>query len=57
MKFSHIIAFKVASNSACYLTNCDYVNYILEKTRRENKAIGKKVKKFSVLFQIVEAAL
>ena len=38
--FSHIINFKVASYSACYLTNGDYIRYLFEKLTRENKVIA-----------------
>ena len=33
------ISFKVVSYSACYLTNGDYITYLLEKLTRENKVI------------------
>ena len=36
----NIISFKVASYSACYLTNGDYIRYLLEKLTRENKVIA-----------------
>ena len=45
IKFSHIIGFKVASFSACYLTIGDYIRYLLEKHTRENKVIAAGVKK------------
>ena len=38
--FSHIISFKVASYSACYLTNGVYIRYLLEKLTRESKVIA-----------------
>ena len=37
---SHLISFKVASYSASYLTNGDYIKYLLEKLTRENKVIA-----------------
>ena len=37
---SHIISFKVASYSACYLTKGDYIEYLLVKLTRENKVIA-----------------
>ena len=37
---NHIISFKVASYSACYLTNGDYIRYLLKKFTRENKKIA-----------------
>ena len=40
INFSHIISFKVASYSACYLTNGDNTRYLLEKVTRENKVIA-----------------
>ena len=40
INFSHIVSFKVASHSACYLTNGDYVRYLLGKLTRENKVIA-----------------
>ena len=33
-------SFKVALYSACYLTNGDYIRYVLEKLTRENKVIA-----------------
>ena len=52
INFRHIISFKVASYSACYLTNGDYIRYLIEKLTRENKVIAavKKWKCFQ-LFQ------
>ena len=51
--------FEVASYSACYLTNGDYISNLFEKLTRENKVIAavKKWKCFQVLNQLVEAAL
>ena len=48
INFCHNISFKVASYSACYLTNGDYIRFFLEKLTRENKVIaaGKKWKCF-----------
>ena len=40
INLSHIISFKVASYSACYLANGVYARYILEKLTRENKVIA-----------------
>ena len=40
VNFVHIISFKVASYSACYLTNGVYIRYLLEKLTRENKVIA-----------------
>ena len=40
LNFSNIIKFKVASYSACYLTNGDYMKYLFEKLTRENKVIA-----------------
>ena len=59
INFSQIISFKVASYSAYYLTNGDYITYLLEKLTRENKSDrgGKAVELFSVLIQIVQAVL
>ena len=37
LNFSHILNFKVASYSACYLTNGVYIRYLLEKHTSENK--------------------
>ena len=48
--------FKAASCSACYLTNGDYIRYLLEKLTRENSDRGgEEVEMFSVLIQRVEA--
>ena len=57
--FSHIISFKVASYSACYSTNGDYIRSLLEKTFawKQSDRVGKEVELFSVLIQIVKAAL
>ena len=38
--FGHIISFIVASYSACYLANGDYIRYLHEKLTRENKVIA-----------------
>ena len=55
---SHFISFKVASYSACYLTIGDYIRNLLEKLKRENSdRNGEEVELFSVLIEIVEAAL
>ena len=57
INFRLIISFKVASYSACYLTNGVYVRYLLEKLTRENSVRGcEEVEMFSVLTQIVKAA-
>ena len=40
INFRHIICLKVASNSACYLTNRDYIRFLLEKLTREDKVIA-----------------
>ena len=55
INFSHIISFKVASYSAIR----HYTRYLLEKLKRENNVIAtvKKVEMFSILIEIVEAAL
>ena len=37
INFSQFISFKVASYSACYLTNGDYICSLLEKLTRKNK--------------------
>ena len=57
--FGHIKSFSKASYSVCYLTNGDYIRYLLENPKRENKVIAvvKKWKCFHVLIEIVEAAL
>ena len=49
---SHSISFNVASYLACYLTNGDYIRYLLEKLTRENKVIAavKKCKSFQFQF-------
>ena len=53
MNFSHIIGFKVASYTACYLTNGDYIKQVLEKFTRESKVIAtmKKWKCFQFQFK------
>ena len=51
---SHIISFKVASYSACYLTNGDCVSYLVEKFTRES---SEEVEMFSISIEIVKAAL
>ena len=58
INFSDIISFKEASYSACYLTNGDYIRYLLEKLTREKQSDrgGEEVEMFSVLIEIVEAA-
>ena len=38
--FSNIVSFKVVSYSACYLTNGDYIRYLLEKLTPENKVLA-----------------
>ena len=53
INFSHIIGFRVASNSACNLTNGDYKRYtrnLLEKLTLEKKVISavKKWKRFQI---------
>ena len=58
--FSHIISFKVASYSACYLTNGDHIRYLLTWETyawKQNDRGGEEVEMFSVLIEIVEAAL
>ena len=40
INFSHIIRFQVASYSACYLANGDYMRYLLEKLEWENIVIA-----------------
>ena len=59
ISFSHIISFKVASYSACSLTNGDYIKYFLEKLTHENKVIAtlKKWRYSQFFFHIVKAAL
>ena len=58
INFSHILSFEVASYSECYLTNGDYIRYLLEKLTRENKVIAAvNIWNCSVLIQTVEAAL
>ena len=56
--FSHIISFKVASYSACYLTNGDHIRYLFWETHawKQNDHGGEEVEMFSVLIEIVEAA-
>ena len=57
INFSHVLSFKVALYSACYLTKGDYIRYLLEKPTRENKDHGcEVVELFSVLIE-VETAL
>ena len=59
INFSHIISLKVASYSACYLTNCDYIRYLLWETYawKQSDRGGDEVELLSVLIEIVEAAL
>ena len=56
---SHIISFKVASYSACYLTNGDYIGYFTWETYawKQSDCGGEEVELFPVLIQIVEDAL
>ena len=51
------MGFKIASYSACYLTNDDYILYLLEKRTRENQVIKAVKKWFSILIQIVESTM
>ena len=61
INFSHIISFKVASYSLCYLTNGDYIStqeaYLRNLRVKKSDRGGEEVEMFSVLIQIVEAAL
>ena len=58
IKFSQIISFKVASYSACYLTNGDYIRYLHEKLAwKQSDRGGEEVEMFSILLQIVKAGL
>ena len=55
INFSHLISFKVASYSVCYLTNGDDIRYLLEKLKRENRKQsdrgGEEVKCFQFYFK------
>ena len=62
MNFSYILGFKVASYSACYLTNGDHIGYFTWETYAWKQTTwsdrgGEEVEMFSVLIQIVETAL
>ena len=59
INFSHIISFKVASYSTYYSTNGEYIMYLLWETYawKQSDRGGEEVEMFSVLIQIVEAAL
>ena len=58
INFSHIERFELTSYSAFYLTNGDYITYLLEKLQSENKEVPTMKKWiFFVLFEILEAAL
>ena len=59
MNFSHIISFQVASYSACYLINGDYMSYLLWETYawKQSDSGSEEVEMFSVLIEIVEAVL
>ena len=51
----HIISFKVASYSACYLTNDDCISYLREKLTHGNKVIAAVKKSKSQVFDLCES--
>ena len=58
INFSLNKGFKVASYSVSYLTNGDYIRYLLDKfTWKQSDRGCEEVELFSVLIHIVEAAL